>query len=56
MLKAKTAKPRYLPPWANEPLTFPIEPDEALRRCAFNRLPQDRKQSKSGARRKRSTG
>jgi hypothetical protein len=36
---------RMLPPWANEPLKFTINPDEALRRCAYNRLPTSRKKS-----------
>jgi hypothetical protein len=35
MTKAKTIKPRYLPPWANEPLKFTISPDEALQRSAL---------------------
>jgi hypothetical protein len=45
MPKAKTIKPRYLPDWANEPLKFTFSPDEALRCCAFNRLPTSRKKS-----------
>jgi hypothetical protein len=36
---------RLLPSWANEPLGFAFDPDEALRRCAYNRLPTSRKQS-----------
>ena len=31
MPKAKTK----LPEWANEPLKFAFNPDEALRRCAY---------------------
>jgi hypothetical protein len=34
-----------LPAWANEPLKFAFDPDEALRRCAYNRLPTSRKKS-----------
>lgn len=45
MPKAKTIKPRYLPEWANEPLKFAFNPDEALRRCAFTRLPVSHKKS-----------
>ena len=41
MPKAKTK----LPEWANEPLKFAFNPDEALRRCAYNRLPTSRKKS-----------
>jgi hypothetical protein len=44
MPKAKTKMPA-LPDWANEPLKFTFSPDEALRRCAFNRLPISRKKS-----------
>lgn len=51
MPKAKPAKPRYLPPWANEPLGFTVAPDEVLRRCAFNKLPAGRKQLKQAKRR-----
>jgi hypothetical protein len=45
--KLKTApwKPSWWPDWKNEPLTFPINPDDALRRCAYNRLPTSRKKS-----------
>jgi hypothetical protein len=45
MPKAKSAKTSYLPDWANEPLKFAFDPDEALRRCAYNRLPTSRKKS-----------
>jgi hypothetical protein len=41
MPKAKTK----LPEWGNEPLKFAFDPDEALRRCAYNRLPTSRKKS-----------
>jgi hypothetical protein len=42
----KTAKlPKWLPDWANEPLKFTFSPDDALRRCAFTRLPTSRKKS-----------
>jgi len=34
-----------LPDLANEPLKFAFDPDEALRRCAYNRLPTSRKKS-----------
>jgi hypothetical protein len=34
-----------LPAWANEPLKFAFNPDEALRRCAYTRLPTSRKKS-----------
>jgi hypothetical protein len=56
MSKLKTAKPRYLPEWANEPIKFTFSPDEALRRGAFAHPPkvQDLKKSvraKSKARR-----
>jgi len=34
-----------LPDWANEPLKFDFDPDAALRRCAYNRLPTSRKKS-----------
>ena len=57
MPKAKPiTKARYLPAWANEPLTFPIDPGEALRRCAFNKLLAERKQLKPAKRPERSTG
>jgi hypothetical protein len=36
---------RLLPDWANEPLQFAFNPDDALRRCAYNRLPTSRKKS-----------
>ncbi|MGH7952390.1 MAG: hypothetical protein ACREFE_10800 [Limisphaerales bacterium] len=48
MPKAKTEKawmPKWLPDWANEPLTFAVHPDESLRRCAYTRLPASRKKS-----------
>jgi transposase-like protein len=38
------AKPS-LRPWANEPLKFAFDPDEALRHCAYNRLPTIRRKS-----------
>jgi hypothetical protein len=41
MTKSKTK----LPIWANEPLTFTVSPDDALRRCARVRLPVSRKKS-----------
>jgi hypothetical protein len=34
-----------LPAWANEPLKFAFDPDAALLRCAYNRLPTSRKKS-----------
>ena len=43
MPKAKTKT--WLPDWANEPLKFAFNPDEALRRCAYTRLPTSRKKS-----------
>jgi hypothetical protein len=45
MPKAKRANPSNLPDWANEPLKFAFNPDEALRRCATIRLPTSRKKS-----------
>ena len=44
MSKPKAA---YLPTWANEPLTFAVCPDEALKRGAFAKPPkvQDLKKS-----------
>jgi hypothetical protein len=36
---------RWLPDWADKPLGFAIDPDAALRRCAYNRLPTSRKKS-----------
>jgi hypothetical protein len=59
MLKATPAKPpkdwkpfaladsttRLLPDWADKPLMFAFDPDEALRRGAFIRLPTSRKKS-----------
>jgi hypothetical protein len=45
MPKPKTKLPTWLPDWANEPLKFAFEPDAALRRCAYNRLPTSRKKS-----------
>jgi hypothetical protein len=38
-------KSSWLPDWANEPLKFTFSPDEALRRCVFNRLPTSREKS-----------
>jgi len=39
-------KPKsILPEWKDEPLKFAFNPDEALRRCAYNRLPTSRKKS-----------
>ena len=47
MPKAKTEKlPAWLPDWAKEPLKFAGNPDEALRRCAYNKLPAKAKLSK----------
>jgi len=43
MPKAKTNP--ALPTWANEPLKFAFNPDDALRRCATIRLPTSRKKS-----------
>jgi hypothetical protein len=43
MLKSNAKK--SLPAWANEPLNFAFNPDDALRRCAYNRLPTSRKKS-----------
>jgi hypothetical protein len=45
MPKPRTTKPHNLPIWANEPLKFTFSPDEALRRCAYVRLPTSRKKS-----------
>jgi len=45
MPKTKPAKTSHLPSWANEPLKFAVDPDEALRRCAYNRLPTSLKKS-----------
>jgi len=45
MPKSKPPTTRYLPDWANEPLKFTFDPDAALRRCAYNRLPTSRKKS-----------
>jgi hypothetical protein len=44
MPKAKSSK---LPEWANDPLTFAVNPDEALKRGAFSNPPkvQDLKKS-----------
>jgi hypothetical protein len=42
---------RLLPDWADKPLQFSVAPDEALRRCAFNKLPADRKKLKRATRR-----
>jgi hypothetical protein len=36
---------RWLPEWADKPLGFAFDPDEALRQGAFNRLPTSRKKS-----------
>jgi len=36
---------QWLPDWADEPLGFTIDPDAALSRCAYNRLPTSRKKS-----------
>jgi hypothetical protein len=38
-------KPSWWPDWKNEPLKFAFNPDDALRRCAYNRLPTSRKKS-----------
>jgi hypothetical protein len=40
-------KASHLPDWANEPLTFAVNPDEALKRGAFAKPPkvQDLKKS-----------
>ncbi len=40
MPKAKPDQVRYLPEWANEPLTFAVNPDEALKRGAFANPPK----------------
>jgi hypothetical protein len=40
MPKVKTEKawfPKWLPEWANEPLTFAVNPDESLHGCAFKK-------------------
>jgi hypothetical protein len=43
-MKTKAEKlPAWLPAWANEPLKFASNPDAALRRCAYNKLPQKAK-------------
>jgi hypothetical protein len=36
---------RQLPGWADKPLGFALDPDEALRRCAHKRLPTGHKKS-----------
>jgi hypothetical protein len=36
---------RPLPDWADKPLGFAFDPDDALRRSAYNRLPTSRKKS-----------
>jgi len=41
MPKTKTKLPKDLPAWANEPLKFSLNPDKALRRAAFAKLPKD---------------
>jgi len=43
MPKSKTKS--HLPEWANEPLKFVFNPDDALLRCARVRLPSSRKKS-----------
>ena len=40
MPKTKTKLPKDLPAWANEPLKFTLNPDKALRRAAFAKLPK----------------
>jgi hypothetical protein len=45
LTEVQPSKTRYLPEWANEPLKFTFDPDAALRRCAYNRLPTSRKKS-----------
>jgi hypothetical protein len=37
--------PKAKPAIANEVLKFPFSPDEALRRCAYTKLPVSRKKS-----------
>jgi len=41
MPKAKTKLPKDLPDWKNEPLKFTFDPDKALRRAAFVKLPKN---------------
>jgi hypothetical protein len=41
MPKEKTS----LPEWKDEPLKFAFNPDAALRRCVYTRLPASRKKS-----------
>ena len=43
--RLKDGKTRLLPDWAEKPLGFAFDPDAALLRCAFNRLPTSRKKS-----------
>jgi len=45
MSKPKLKTAPWWPEWAHEPLRFAFNPDEALRRCAYNRLPTSRKKS-----------
>jgi hypothetical protein len=45
MPKAKSKFPQWLPAWANEPLKFAFDLDEALRRCAYTKLPASLKKS-----------
>ena len=41
-------KASNLPDWANEPLTFAVNPDEALKRGAFAKPPKVQDLKKSG--------
>jgi hypothetical protein len=43
MLHCELVGTRLLSDWADKPLKFAFSPDEALRRCAYNRLPTSRK-------------
>jgi hypothetical protein len=45
MFRLADGTTRLLPDWADEPLKFTFDPDEALRRCAYNRLPTSPKKS-----------
>jgi len=38
--KLRNGERKWLPPWANEPLKFTFDPDKALRRAAFAKLPK----------------
>jgi hypothetical protein len=45
--KEKPFKPRHLPIWADEPITFSIDPDETLKHGAFANVPKVKSLKKS---------